>query len=114
MFLAEILLDRVTHGFRFGDRLGLVLDPKPRLAVRRIANVPHASSQMAFGTHQHREGGMRCRATGKSGVRSESTATSGPPSWIAGKRTIRDAQALRARPDRPPPAGRTGSTGAAA
>src|ERR1700687_4919752 len=75
MFLAEIFFDRMAHGLRLGDRLGLALDPKPRLAARRIANVPHASSHMAFGTHRHRKGGVRCRETGKSGVRSKSTAT---------------------------------------
>src|SRR5437763_1823569 len=57
MLLAEILLDRMAHDLRFGDCLGLVLDPKPRLALRRIANVPHASSNMASGTRRHREGG---------------------------------------------------------
>src|SRR5438552_7253045 len=62
MLLAEILLDRVAHRLRFGDCLGLALDPKPRLALRRIANVPHASSQhgsgqYAFPTGRHREDG---------------------------------------------------------
>src|SRR5579884_3287501 len=44
LLLAEVLLDGVTHRFRFGDRLGLGFDPKPGLAPRRIANIAHASS----------------------------------------------------------------------
>src|SRR5947208_15892895 len=44
MLLAEILLDGVAHKLGFGQRLGFGLDPKPCLAARGVANVPHASS----------------------------------------------------------------------
>ena len=42
--LEHLRVHRVLHRFRFGDRFGLGLDPKPGLAAQCIANVPHASS----------------------------------------------------------------------
>src|SRR5579859_2315513 len=47
LLLAEVFLHGVPHRFRFGCRLGFGLDPEPGPAVRRIANVSHASSTIA-------------------------------------------------------------------
>src|ERR1700739_2889151 len=44
LFLAEILLDRMTHHFGFAGSFGLGFDAKPGFAVRGVADVLHASS----------------------------------------------------------------------
>src|SRR5207248_1232271 len=68
LLLAKVFLDGVAHGLRFGDRFGLGLDPKPRLAARGIANVSHDSSQHGFRHDRHREGGHAM--SGRSKIRS--------------------------------------------